>query len=1201
MKLSRLIPSLLLAFHVVAATAWSQTWYQTRQSGSWQDTLTWQKSTNSGSTWVQASSSPSGNEYIQILGPHTVTLSSSISLSNAQINGQLVVPVGMSLTGSGGSHPSRFEPSAIIPAPSKVSSGGISLYGILSIQGSFSISGPSLTAFSGCTVRFNGTGSPQTIPPASYWNLQINNSSGAQLSGATQVDGTLTVSSGNLQTGASTLELGAYAAVSESDQSVVLGMLYSSRACTLGVNQSFGGMGLEITRSGGPFAVTFSVTRYTGSAPSVTNAHAIARTFDISPTINTGHNASLVFHYFHNELNGADENALVLYKSSGGGVWTNVGGSVNISSNSISVGGIDSFSLWTAAAPIPIPTITSISPILGTRGSVMSLTILGTNFATGGTSVGFGSSGITVNSVSVSSHTQLTATIAVSTLAPTGFRDVMVTTSYGTGIYSNGFQIENPAPTITGVSPPNGALGVSLALTIQGSMFISNVTTVSLGAGITVNSISVTNSQELVASIAIAPGATLGPRSVVVTNPSPGGGTATLSSGFSVLPVPTFTGISPAIGARGQTLSILFTGSNFSSGATTIDMGPDITLDSVTVLSATQIRALASISYAASTGARDVSVSNSGGLSGAVTLSGGFSVINPAPTITSVVPGVGARGKLVNVTINGTGFIPSVTTALPVSGLTLVSATFVGTTQITGSFLVARDAALGFRDMTIANTAPGGGSATLANAFEVRNPSPTATSVTPVIGTVGQTLSVVVTGMDFISGVTSVDFGSGITAGPVTIDSVGTHVTASITIAPGATAGSRNVTVTNVGPGGGSSALASAFTVANLLPTLTSLSTYAAGRGQTLDVTMTGTNFQTGVTTASFGVNITVNSLKVSSPTSAIANITVAASAIIGARSVSVTNPPPGGGTSTIMSVFNVGNPTPTLSSIVPASGARGQTLDAVLTGTGFVSGISALTLGPDIAVNSLTVTSFTQINANIFIALAGASGSRDVTVSNGPPGGGSGSLLAGFTVNNPLPTIASLAPSNANRGSIVNITVLGSQFIAGVTSLSFGTDIVVNSIVVKSPTEILANITLSSLAASGSRTVTVTNASPAGGSANLPLGFTVGTGTATSVEGDMGLVPDQFALQEAYPNPFNPSTRIRYGVPEDSRVRIVIHNMLGNIVAELVNGQRSKGTYEMQWHADYLPSGVYLIRMNAESTESTKRYISSRKVILMK
>jgi hypothetical protein len=58
---------------------------------------------------------------------------------------------------------------------------------------------------------------------------------------------------------------------------------------------------------------------------------------------------------------------------------------------------------------------------------------------------------------------------------------------------------------------------------------------------------------------------------------------------------------------------------------------------------------------------------------------------------------------------------------------------------------------------------------------------------------------------------------------------------------------------------------------------------------------------------------------------------------------------------------------------------------------------------------------------------------------------------------------------------------------------------------------------------------------------------------------------------------------------------------MLGNVVAQLIRGERSKGTYELQWHADNLPSGVYLIRLLAESAESTKRFVASRKVVLVK
>jgi hypothetical protein len=193
------------------------------------------------------------------------------------------------------------------------------------------------------------------------------------------------------------------------------------------------------------------------------------------------------------------------------------------------------------------------------------------------------------------------------------------------------------------------------------------------------------------------------------------------------------------------------------------------------------------------------------------------------------------------------------------------------------------------------------------------------------------------------------------------------------------------------------------------------------------------------------------------------------------------------------------------------------------------------------------------------------------------------------------------VAPVSAGRGSLLKVTVVGTQFIDGVTSLSFGADISVTNFAVKSSTEIDVNIAINPAATAGTRTVTVTNAAPGGGSASLTNGFTITSASPTSIEGELGIIPDQYALQEAYPNPFNPSTRIRYGVPENSRIKLIVHNMLGNVVAELVSGERSKGMYELQWHADNLPSGVYLIRMNAESLESTKRFIASRKVVLVK
>ncbi len=433
------------------------------------------------------------------------------------------------------------------------------------------------------------------------------------------------------------------------------------------------------------------------------------------------------------------------------------------------------------------------------------------------------------------------------------------------------------------------------------------------------------------------------------------------------------------------------------------------------------------------------------------------------------------------------------------------------------------------------------------------------------------------------------------------VDTSGTHIVSNITIAGGTTAGDRAVTVTNSGPGGGTGSLPGGFIVANPVPTLTAVSPAVGGKGQVLNVALVGSNFINGTTSVSFGPGVTVNSVVVNSQTSLTANVTIAADAVIAARSVVVTNAAPGGGSATLSFVFNVQNAAPTLTSVSPSSATRSQTLNVTIAGTGFYSGVTMMSLGSGITINSTTVNSLTQMTLGISVAADAAMGPRDVVVTNPAPGGGSATLAGSFTVANPAPAITSVTPVSAGRGSLLPITVAGTQFIDGVTSVSFGTDISITSFIVKSSAEIQVNIAINPAATIGPRTVTITNAAPGGGSASLTNGFTVTSDPATSVEGNLGIIPDKYVLQEAYPNPFNPSTRIRYGVPENSKIKLDVHNMLGNVVAELVIGERSKGMYELQWHADNLPSGVYLIRLNAESTESAKRFIASRKVVLLK
>jgi hypothetical protein len=99
-------------------------------------------------------------------------------------------------------------------------------------------------------------------------------------------------------------------------------------------------------------------------------------------------------------------------------------------------------------------------------------------------------------------------------------------------------------------------------------------------------------------------------------------------------------------------------------------------------------------------------------------------------------------------------------------------------------------------------------------------------------------------------------------------------------------------------------------------------------------------------------------------------------------------------------------------------------------------------------------------------------------------------------------------------------------------------------------------------------------------------------------VEVDFSL-PIKFSLEQNYPNPFNPSTKIKYSIPsfalsgvEDSRVILKVFGVLGNEVATLVDEEKPIGTYEINWNAANLPSGVYVYKLQSGSFVETKKMI---------
>ena len=88
---------------------------------------------------------------------------------------------------------------------------------------------------------------------------------------------------------------------------------------------------------------------------------------------------------------------------------------------------------------------------------------------------------------------------------------------------------------------------------------------------------------------------------------------------------------------------------------------------------------------------------------------------------------------------------------------------------------------------------------------------------------------------------------------------------------------------------------------------------------------------------------------------------------------------------------------------------------------------------------------------------------------------------------------------------------------------------------------------------------------------------------------------PYEFELQNAYPNPFNPSTEITFSLPQDGHVRLSVYNIMGQEVDMIFEGFQSYGLHSYTWKANTFPSGIYYIRL------ATENRVTSTKAMLMK
>jgi hypothetical protein len=80
--------------------------------------------------------------------------------------------------------------------------------------------------------------------------------------------------------------------------------------------------------------------------------------------------------------------------------------------------------------------------------------------------------------------------------------------------------------------------------------------------------------------------------------------------------------------------------------------------------------------------------------------------------------------------------------------------------------------------------------------------------------------------------------------------------------------------------------------------------------------------------------------------------------------------------------------------------------------------------------------------------------------------------------------------------------------------------------------------------------------------------------------------------LNQNFPNPFNPTTKVRFDLPKSTHAKLIIYDILGREVTTLVNEKLNAGSYEVSWHASAYPSGVYFYKLETEEFTNTKKMV---------
>ena len=506
-------------------------------------------------------------------------------------------------------------------------------------------------------------------------------------------------------------------------------------------------------------------------------------------------------------------------------------------------------------------------------------------------------------------------------------------------------------------------------------------------------------------------------------------------------------------------------GTNFSEPMTTTATG--ITATNIQVVDANTATADFNIADGTFPGLRNIVVTTPGGTA-AGTL---FTVLPPAPTLSGIDPTSGTQGTITGVALTGANFV----TGLTINGgtdITARSISILSPTRATASLVIAAGAAMGAHDLTVTTS---GGTSEVLSFVVVAPPAPTLISISPEGAIQDSTIPISLKGTNFSSGLT-ISGPPDITIADVNV--VGsTTATATFKIAASAELGAHDVTITTLG-GTTAAVPFTTFAVFEVPPTLTGVAPASGSQGATVQVTLTGSNFSSGLSVAADG--ITVSNVSVTNGSTATATLTIDPAAELGSHGINVVTP---GGVSGTVS-FRVDLPPPTLTGISPTQALVGTESGCRTHWHQFHGRALDRCRGEHYGFDVVIVDS-TLLTARFAIGIDASPGNRTVAVSTG-----TGSASTTFTVFPLPPTLTSISPATFIRKNVsqtIPVTLTGTNLYSPSPAIT-GSGVTLTGVRTTSSTSATALITVVANAELGAREITLTTP----GGTTSPVTFTV-------------------------------------------------------------------------------------------------------------